>query len=87
MHSRTSRLIVTKFIFLLEVPKRSEIQFSFWKLQESEVAVYLSVLAGRKELVLASFEGKVKDAHKHFSCYKSPYSRALADQSRRTKQL
>ena len=43
------------------------------------------VLAGRKELVLASLNGKVQAARVHFSCHNSPNSGALAERSRRTE--
>ena len=41
---------------------------------EAKVAFHLSVLAGRKELVLASVNGKVQGACVHFSRHNSPDS-------------
>ena len=49
-----------------------------------KTAFYLSVLAGRKGLVLASLNGKVEGARVHFSRHNS---RALADRSGRNKRL
>ena len=54
---------------------------------EAKVAFHLSVLAGRKELVLASVNGTVQGARVHFSRHNSPDSRALADRSGRTERL
>ena len=52
-----------------------------------KVAFHWSVLAGRKELILASLNGKVQGARVHFSRHNSPNSRALADRSGRTERL
>ena len=49
-----------------------------------KVSFHLSVLAGRKELVLASLVGTVQGARVIFSHHNSPNSRALADRSWRT---
>ena len=50
-------------------------------------AFQLSVLAGRKELVLACLNGKVKGAREQFSRHNSSNSRAPANWSRRTERL
>ena len=50
-------------------------------------AFQLSVLAGRKELVLACLNGKVKGAREQFSRRNSSNSRAPANWSRRTERL
>ena len=51
-------------------------------------AFYLSILlAGLKELVLASLNGKVQGARVHFSRHNSPNPRDLADRSGRSERL
>ena len=52
----------------------------------AKVAFHLSVLAGRKELVLASLNGKVQGELVHFSRHNPPNFRALADWSGKTER-
>ena len=54
-----------------------------WNPAHSKVVSYLSGLAGRKELVLATLKGKVQGVCVHFSHHNSPNSRALARQPER----
>ena len=54
---------------------------------QRRIAFHLSGLIGRKELVLASLNGKAQDARVHFSRHNSPNSRALADRSGRAERL
>ena len=54
---------------------------------KTKVAFHLSGLAGQKELVLASLNGKVQGARVHFLRHNSPNSRALVDRSGRTERL
>ena len=63
------------------------LQLSQFSTTKAKVALHLSILAGRKELILAGLNGKVQGARVHFSRHNSPNSRALADLSGRTERL
>ena len=51
------------------------------------IALHLSVAGWRKQLVLASLNGKAKGARVHFSRHNSPNSHALANRSEKTQRL
>ena len=69
-------------------PSSNEKHRTLWKSMKIRKGPFLlSGLVGRKELVLVSWNGKVKGVHVHFSRHNSPNSRTLADHSGRTERL